>query len=104
MPSSKGSHGKPSGPTKALEYVAKYVGGTKPKDALAFTEVFRKVFATFNNPSENNPTIYQLVRECEDIQGRVLNIADIEHALCKISRQIKFSGKPKVPESNKQKA
>jgi hypothetical protein len=103
MPPAKGCHGSPSGPTKALEYVAEHAGEKRPKDALALTEVLRKVLAAFNSPGKHIPTIQQLVHDCEEIQGRALNIADIEHALCKISRQIGKIKKARGHASKKQK-
>ena len=71
-----------------------------PKDATALAEVLRRIFAVFDNPTKDMPTIQKLVRECEEIQGRKLNFVDFEHVLCKIARQLSMA---KVRESKKQK-
>jgi hypothetical protein len=87
-PLDESSPGSPSGPKKALEYVAKTANVEMPKDFMALAEIFRKIFEKFRNPSDNMPSLQKIVRDCEGFQGRKLNIADIEHALCKIARQI----------------
>jgi hypothetical protein len=50
-----------------------------PKDATALTAAFRKVFEILNNPTEEMPTIQKFVWECEQIQGRKLDVVDFEH-------------------------
>jgi len=101
IPIAKGSHGSPSGPTAALKYAAESAEEEMPNDAAALTKVLRKIIEVFNNPTEAMPTIQMLVRVCKEIQGRNLNMVDIEHALCKIARQLSMG---KGRESKKQKA
>lgn len=94
MPSSKSSKGSPSGPTAGLKYAADTSGEKMPEDAVALAKVLRKITAVFNSPPNQMPTVRKMVRQCEEIQGRKINVVDFEHALCKIARQLsKAKGK-----------
>jgi len=91
MPTSKSSRpsaSSPSGPIGGLKHAAEISGEEMPKDSAALAEVLRKLMAVLDNPPTKMPTITKLVRDCEEIQGRKISIVDIEHALCKISRQL----------------
>jgi len=91
MPSSKSSRrttSSPSGPTGGIKHAAESSGEEMPKDTAALAEVLRKLKAVLDNPPKKMPTIAKLVKDCEEIQGRKLSIVDIEHALCKVSRQL----------------
>jgi hypothetical protein len=100
IPTAKGSFGSPSGPTAALKYAAEMAEEEMPKDAAALANVLRKIFDVINSPTEAMPTIQEIVRGCEEIQGRKVTVVDIEHALCKVARQLSMA---KGRESKKQK-
>ncbi|KAE9365350.1 hypothetical protein N431DRAFT_518537 [Stipitochalara longipes BDJ] len=100
MPTSNSSRGSPSGPTGGIKYVAEISGADMPKDAAALAEILHKLMAVFNNPPKKMVAITKLVRDCEEIQGRKINIVDVEHALCKVARQV---SKAKIRESKKKK-
>ncbi len=100
IPTAKGSYGCPSGPTAALKYAAEMAEEEMPKDAAALTTALRKIFEVINNPTEARPTIQEIVRGCKEIQGRKVAVVDIEHALCKVARQLSMA---KGRESKKQK-
>lgn len=91
MPTVKGRHGTPAGPTAALKHAAALAKEKMPKDAAALTTAFRKVFEVLNNPTEEMPTIQRLVRECEQIQGRKLNVVDFEHGKAYFYTNLPFS-------------
>ena len=88
IPTSKSSRGSPSGPTGGIKHAAESSGEDMPKDAAALAEVLRRLMDVFNDPPKTMPTITEVVKDCEEIQGRKINIVDIEHALCKIARQL----------------
>lgn len=46
-----------------------------------------RVFGVMQNPPLNTQTIRKVASDCKAIQGRELSVVDLEHALCKISRQ-----------------
>lgn len=71
-----------------------------PKDAAALTNVLRKIVEVINNPTEAMRNIQEILRGCEEIQGRKVTVVDIEHALCKVARQLSMA---KGRESKKQK-
>jgi hypothetical protein len=100
---SKRSHGSPSGPSAALKYVAEQCKEHVPKDADALTRVIRNVLKVFDNPPEQLLTVRKLVCDCEEVQGRKLGVVDVEHALCKISRQVSMAAMRRGHKSKKQK-
>jgi hypothetical protein len=100
---SKRSGGSPSGPSAALKHVAEQCKGHVPKDADALARVIRNVLKVFNNPPEQLLTVRKLVCDCEEIQGRKLGVVDVEHALCKISRQVSMAAMRRGHKSKKQK-
>jgi len=76
-----------SGPTVALKIVADETDQAAPATTEGLEHVLTRVFAVFEDPTEHTPTIQQVVADCKSVQGRSLTVVDMEHALCKISRQ-----------------
>jgi len=59
-----------------------------PEDAAALADILRKLVEVFDDPPTMMPTVRKMVRQCEQIQGRKVNVVDVEHALCKVARQL----------------
>jgi hypothetical protein len=97
----KGPHGSPSGPSDALKHIAAQSNGQVPKDADTLAKVIRNILEVLNNPPEHLPIVRKLVLDCEGAQGRKLGVVDMEHALRKITRQIRMAAKGS--QSKKQK-
>ncbi|PVH84099.1 hypothetical protein DL98DRAFT_652137 [Cadophora sp. DSE1049] len=76
-----------SGPKGAIKIVAEETNQPAPATLEELAHVLTRVFAIIESPTENTPTIQQVVADCKDIQGRELTVVDLEHALCKIARQ-----------------
>ncbi|KAH6720512.1 hypothetical protein BKA61DRAFT_570172 [Leptodontidium sp. MPI-SDFR-AT-0119] len=76
-----------SGPKGAIKIVAEETGQHAPENAEELAKVLGTVFGLLQNPPRSSPTIMNVVTECKAIQGRELAVVDLEHALCKISRQ-----------------
>ncbi|KAK0113333.1 hypothetical protein ONS96_014198 [Cadophora gregata f. sp. sojae] len=77
-----------SGPRGALRIAAEETNQPAPKTSAELAHVLTRVFATLESPAENMSTIRQVVVDCEEIQRRNLTVVDLEHALCKMARQI----------------
>ncbi|KAH8773030.1 hypothetical protein BGZ57DRAFT_855320 [Hyaloscypha finlandica] len=88
MPSSKSSKGSPSGPTAGLKHAADISKEEMPKDAAALAGVLRKIMQVLMEPGKEMKTVMKLVGACEEVQGRRVSVVDVEHALCKVSRQL----------------
>ncbi|KAH7326989.1 hypothetical protein BKA65DRAFT_554552 [Rhexocercosporidium sp. MPI-PUGE-AT-0058] len=76
-----------SGPKGAMKIVAEKTGQPAPETADELAKVLGNVFGLLQNPPQKSPTIMKVVAGCEKVQGRELAVVDLEHALCKISRQ-----------------
>ncbi|KAH6665646.1 hypothetical protein B0J14DRAFT_643465 [Halenospora varia] len=76
----------PSGPTKGLQLVAERNDVTAPLGSIEeLALVFEEVMKAWEQMESKE--IKELVARCEELQGRVLNMADLEHGLCKIARE-----------------
>jgi hypothetical protein len=73
----------PSGPAKALAQIEKWAGSGGD-----LTACLTKVMDVLRTPPEGMMELRRLVKDCE-VQGRKLNVVDLEHGLCKISRMVK---------------
>lgn len=91
---------KPAGPAKGLEIARKMAGGeaTPLVSVKSLTDVFEEVMAVLENP--NSKVVLKLVEDCKRLQGRKFSVADLEHGLCKISREERLRGKKEKPESS----
>ncbi|KAG4440128.1 hypothetical protein IFR05_004386 [Cadophora sp. M221] len=76
-----------SGPKGAMKIVSEETGQPAPENAEELAKVLGTVFELLQNPPQRSLTIKNVVTECKVIQGRELSVVDLEHALCKISRQ-----------------
>lgn len=76
-----------SGPKGALKIAAGETAQSAPSTPEEVADVLSRVFGVIQNPTSQTPTIHQMAGDCKEIQGRALTVVDLEHALCKISRQ-----------------
>ncbi|KAL2060543.1 hypothetical protein VTL71DRAFT_9184 [Oculimacula yallundae] len=81
------TNGKAAGPCNAIKIIALETGEVAPADADELANVLGAIFEVLQKPPKKCPTIEKLAEDCKAIQGRVLSVVDLEHALCKISRQ-----------------
>ncbi|KAH8656526.1 hypothetical protein BGZ60DRAFT_434902 [Tricladium varicosporioides] len=76
----------PSGPTKGLQLVGARNGVTAPLGRVGDLEsVFEDVMQAWEQGKSKE--IKEMAARCEELQGRALNVADLEHGLCKIARE-----------------
>ncbi len=90
---------KNSGPFKAFKMVGFLLGeeGVPEMTINASTQVIEQIMIVFNSAhvelerAQNEimglDGLQKLIKDCEGVLGRQLGVVDIEHALCKISRE-----------------
>lgn len=97
--------GTPEGPNGAVNTIAVYVGAHRPDD-MDLEVILKNVWKIIENETKEykddwsgEPTVIrEILKECEVAQKRRISVMDLEHALCKISRQIKKVKIEKSPE------
>jgi hypothetical protein len=77
---------KTSGPLKALKLVRELSG--KSENEISNRDGLAKVRGVFEDPPLEMVGLREIVDDCEAVQGRKLNMVDLEHGLCKITRMI----------------
>lgn len=78
---------KTSGPKKALELVHEWAPGG---ELSSIREVLTNIMDIIDFPPQDLPGLRNILDSCEAAQGRKLNVVDLEHGLCKITRMWKM--------------
>ena len=89
---------KVSGPSNAINAIAAHVGADPPDD-IELETMLKTVWKAIEDGTKEWPAkekfrggpnvLQEIVKECGVVQKRPLQVMDLEHALCKISRQVK---------------